>query len=1118
MPDPPSPLELRLLGAPRLSWRGAPIVHASRKEAALLYYLALQPDGVGKAALAELLWGAGHRGNLRVALHHLRRLPGADDWLRDEDPVALRASSDLGRFAAAVDDDPEAALAAWAELPDGRSARGWLLHGVDVDGAPAFMDWLELERERWAAAWSDALLRASERAEQEARYADAARWSRRLLADDPLHETAARAHMRAAWLMGDREGAVAAFERCRRALAEELGLEPLEETLALLKRVRAGPPKPRHHAPSAAVAGGARLRPVAFTGRADELERVRRALAPGHLVTITGPGGIGKTRLAEAVADAWDGPVVRVDLGALGRDSEVAPAVLEALDAGERRGAPLAALPEAMGAWVKRQGADAGAALWLVDEAERVPEGTVTVLDAVLAGTAAPAVLATSRVPLDLPGEAVVRLDGLDEASAVALFAASVAVHAPGFVLEPEDRLAATALARTVGGSPLALTLAATWVPDVTVAEVAAGVDVGLAHAATPHDADGRRHASLQAALDHSWLLLTDTERKVLASASVFPGRFDAEAAAAVAHANLRTLLALVRKSMLQRDRAGRYRMHPVVRMYAAAALDRMGEGRDARDRHAEWALGVLPERLRRPGPTWVVDADAARLAFDDLRAAWDHTVAADPLRLDGAVEGVAAISDQLGRWREGDDWFARAARHPAIAGAPALRAALAVAGARGAGALSRPDAALALLDGVADALPSASERCRAEAERVRGSCLMSYGNHDATEGALERAARGFESVGDDRALASTLNLLGLVAAHRHDPTRAAACYARVLEVAERADLPVARGAALANLASLVPADRPRTERVALLERAVDALRQASFAPALAATLLNLGRRRREAGVPGARAAFEEAAALMEGLGLAAGEALEALAQEVEPTAGAELAARAIADARASADPRTEALAANTLATIEEGRGRPTAADAAFAIALEAAHRPGAGAVARYNVWLSRATVRSARGDRRGALADLAEAIDAAIEQRLDTCLTLATEGARWLGVPADATTERVLRGAVVHARAVGSASAEAGALAACQELGVDPDAGDARVALGAEWVDLTGRAAARPEGALWLDALVALTQGYDLRGRLAAQPSRSLPASGDRAAAVATSAPPAAVAKAAER
>jgi tetratricopeptide (TPR) repeat protein len=194
----------------------------------------------------------------------------------------------------------------------------------------------------------------------------------------------------------------------------------------------------------------------------------------------------------------------------------------------------------------------------------------------------------------------------------------------------------------------------------------------------------------------------------------------------------------------------------------------------------------------------------------------------------------------------------------------------LAVAGARAAGALSRPDAALALLDGVADALPSASERCRAEAERVRGSCLMSYGNHDATERALERAARGFESVGDDRALASTLNLLGLVAAHRHDPTRAAACYARVLEVAERADLAVARGAALANLASLVPADRPRTERVALLERAVDALREASFAPALAATLLNLGRRRREAGVPGARAAFEEAAALMEGLGLAA--------------------------------------------------------------------------------------------------------------------------------------------------------------------------------------------------------------------------------------------------------
>ena len=1088
MPDAPTPLEVRLLGVPRLTWDGAPLDVASRKEAALLYQLALRPEGVPKAAAAELLWGPGHRGNLRVALHHIRRLPGADAWLVDADPLALRATTDVARFQDAVDDDPEAALAAWSGLPEDQPARGWLLHGIDVPNAPAFMDWVELERERLGAAWIDALLRASERAEQEGRYAEAARWSRQLLADDPLHETAARALMRASWLMGDRDGAVAAFERCRRALAEELGLEPLEETLALLDRVRAGgPPAQRPHPAVGGQRGGARARAVAFLGRSAEVVRVRHALAPGHLVTITGPGGIGKTRLAEAVADGWDGPVARVDLGALTRDADVAPALLDALGAPERRGAAIAALPQAIQAWARRPDAAGRPGLWVMDEAERVPDGVIAVLDAILSLQDAPAVLASSRVALELPGEAIVRLGGLEDDAAVALFAAAVAAHAPGFVLESDDRAAAFELARTVGGSPLALSLAATWVPDVTIAEVAAGVDVGLARAATARDPEVRRHASLHAALEQSWLLLTDAERGVLASASVFPGSFDVEAAADVAHAEPRTLLALVRKSMLQRDRSGRFRMHPVVRLFAAAALDRLAEDRGARDRHAAWALEVVAERVRRPGPTWVVDAAAARLAFDDLRTAWDHALATDPKLLDGVVESVAAIVDQLGRWRDGDAWFARASQHPAVADAPGLRAALAVARARGAGVLLGPDAALALLDEAADALPSASPRCRAEAERVRGHSLRSADRTDEAEAALERAARGFEAIGDDRALASTLNLLGLTAARRHDLVGAAAWYARVLEVADRADLPVAHGAALANLANLVPADRPRTERVALLERAADTLRSTTYAPALAMTLLNLGRSRRGAGLPGARAAFEEAAALMDGLGMPTGSVLAELAGEVDPGAGAQLATRAIAEARAGADPLTEALATKALAVIEEGRGRRAEADEAFRAAAVAASEPAAGAAARFSVHRARAGVRAARGDREGALEDLADAVDAAVADRVDACLALLVEAARLLGGPADAITARVLRGAVAHAQVTGSGSMEADARAACDALGVDPDAGDARVELDGAMVDLTGRTAPSPAGEQWLAALVALTRSYGLRARLAA-------------------------------
>ncbi|MDF1523703.1 MAG: BTAD domain-containing putative transcriptional regulator, partial [Trueperaceae bacterium] len=676
MATPPDPLDVRLLGPPALAWRAEPLAVRSRKEAALLHHLALRPGGVRKEALAELLWGPGRRGNLRVALHHLRHLPGADAWLIDEDPVALHVSSDLARFELAVHDDPEAALAAWDGLPDGVPARSWLLHGLDLTGAPTFGDWLEVEREHVAAARADALLRAAERAEQEERYADAVRWSRRLLADDPLHETATRALMRAAWLSGDREGAVAAYERCQRALAAELGLEPLEETQALLAQVRAGtraprpvPPRstPPRSTPPHPVAtpasdpnatGPVAAVPASFIGRRDEHARVRDALAAGRVVTLVGPGGIGKTRLAEHVADAWPGSVARVPLGSLTHVGDVVPAVLTAVGSGAARGDAAGTLATAIGHWALTHGSPRAPALLLLDEAEAILAGVIDVADATRGTDPTVAILVTSRVELDVPAEAVVRLDGLEGDAAVALFERFVADRAPGFALGGDERAAAAALTRAVDGSPLALALAASWVPEVTVAEVAAGVDAGLAAATATlggplgDAAPVHRHASLRAALAHSWHLLTDAEQAWLAHASVFPGGFDAEAAAAVAGADRRTLLALVRKSMLQRDCAGRYRLHAVVRLYAAEALDQRGERTEAERRHGAWALGPLLAGLRRPGPTWVIDAEAARLAFDDLRAAWDRCIVDDVAVLTDAVEPIAAVVDHLGRWR----------------------------------------------------------------------------------------------------------------------------------------------------------------------------------------------------------------------------------------------------------------------------------------------------------------------------------------------------------------------------------------------------------------------------------------------------------------------------------
>jgi DNA-binding SARP family transcriptional activator/predicted ATPase len=1116
----PDPLDARLLGPPALAWRGRPLAVRSRKESALLYHLALRPGGVRKEAIAELLWGPGRRGNLRVALHHLRRLPGADVWLIDDDPVALRATSDLARFELAVHDDPEAALAAWDGLPDGVPARSWLLHGVDLAGAPAFADWLEVERERVAAAWADALLRAAERAEQEERYADAARRSRRLLADDPLHETATRALMRAAWLSGDREGAVAAFERCRRALAAELGLEPLEETRALLAQVRAGPSAPRPVPPRATPphptaipdeghpTGPGAAAFAAIVGRRDERARVRDALTAGRVVTLVGLGGIGKTRLADHVADAWTGVVARVPLGSLTHVGDVAPAVLSAVGGGTSRGSAGGTLATAIGRWALAHATPRAPALLLLDEAEAVLAGVVDVVEAARGADPGVAVLVTSRVELDVPNEAVVRLDGLEDEDAVALFERFVADRAPGFALSDDERAAAVALVRAVDGSPLALALAASWVPEVTVAEVAAGVGAGLAAATATLDGPGddaaalHRHASLRAALAHSWHLLTDAEQAGLAHASVFPGGFDPAAAAAVAGADRRTLLALVRKSMLQRDRAGRFRLHAVVRLYAAEALEQRGERTVAERRHGAWALGPLLAGLRRPGPTWVIDADAARLAFDDLRAAWDRCVGDDPAALTGAIEPIAAVVDQLGRWRDADAWFARAEER--LAGVPAaharpLRAALGVARARADGLLRGPEAALARLDAATDALEAATPRTRAEAARVRGHALHNLARHEDADAWLTQAAAGFEVVGDDRALASTINLQGLVARDRLEPARAVAAFERVQAIAERADLPVARGAALANLAGLHPPHRPLAEPIDLLTRAADALREAGFVPALAATLGNLGERLQDAGLPGARAAFAEAVALYDELGVPACAPLLGLAEASDPEERRRFARRAIDAADAIDDARSLAFGHALLARLAADEGDPREAGRRFEAAVASATR--ADPVARTHVLRDRARWYHAQGARDAALADLVAALEAAMAARSATPPLLIAHAAAWSGAHVDDATARVLRLGLGHARAVGWPRAITDLRGAAADLGLDVTDGDADAAWHA-----TLAAAARDVGpggdqALGqrvLDVLYAAARAYDLPRRVA---SWRIPSGTDRKA-----------------
>lgn len=287
MRDPtPTPFDLRLLGPPVLRVHGTPVAVPTQKALAVACVLAARRAPVSRAELAELLWGPGRTQSVRQALYTLRRQAGLGDCLGEGDPVTLSATSDLARFEDALAaGDPAAALDAWA---------GGFLVGFEVRGAPAFAEWVAETRTRLEARYLDALRRRLEGLETEGRIEDARTVAGRLLAADPIDEAAHRAAIRLAYLDGDREGALFAYQACRHALARELGVEPDAETEALVRDLARGlsgtPALRRIPLPV--------LRPPVLAGRGAEWARLEAAWVARRPVLLVGPGGSGKSRLA----------------------------------------------------------------------------------------------------------------------------------------------------------------------------------------------------------------------------------------------------------------------------------------------------------------------------------------------------------------------------------------------------------------------------------------------------------------------------------------------------------------------------------------------------------------------------------------------------------------------------------------------------------------------------------------------------------------------------------------------------------------------------------------------------------------------------------------------------
>lgn len=460
---------------------------------------------------------------------------------------------------------------------------------------------------------------------------------------EPWREQAYRRQMAILARQGKRSAALAVYARCCAVLEEEVGAPPSPETEALYRRIEAAREGRPHKLPA---------QTTSFVGRERELAQLLQSLSDPRqrLITLVGPGGIGKTRfaleaawriVADQVGPFLDG-VFFVSLAGVTTATYLTTMLADVLDLTLTGGEEP---EEQLMAFLRGR-----ELLLILDNFEHLVEAGVRLFGRILQGAPGVHLLVTSRERLNLAEEWVFEVRGLAlppeipektgpdpstvetlrSYSAAALFLDRAAQVAPNFAPSPGSaELAAVArICRLLEGMPLALELAAAWVHMLPCTELAEELERNLDFLSATHRDLPSRHRSLRAVFDHSWMQLGKDDQDALARLTIFPGSFDRVAAGCVAQAPLPGLASLVNKSLVQVMSAGRYRLHELVRQFAAEKVD--DDLRPLlRDAHTEyfagWLAGLEGDLF---GAEQRRGLERVQTELENVRAAWLWSVA----------------------------------------------------------------------------------------------------------------------------------------------------------------------------------------------------------------------------------------------------------------------------------------------------------------------------------------------------------------------------------------------------------------------------------------------------------------------------------------------------------
>ena len=650
-------LEVRLLGTFEVKHGKKSIKIASRAAQSLFAYLILNGGTAHRREkLAGLLWPDSleetARDNLRHALWRVRKALESGSSTRflhaDDLTISFKPSTEYWLDAAELEKLNENASA--NELISVLSEYGGEL-------LPGFYDeWVVLQREHLSSVFEHHMARLLSLLQDESRWLDVLEWGERWIKLGQKPEPAYRALMCAHAAKGDMSKLAATYERCVKSL-REFRIEPSEQTRALYEKLKTGkqkfeagptvPARPKREE-SASPRTNLPVPLTSFIGRDKELGEILSLLTKNRLVTLTGSGGVGKTRLAIQAANRLIGKfkdgVWWVDLVGLSDPSRVPQAVAQVVDV---PGIPNQPLINTLADYFRSK-----QALLILDNCEHLISACAQLADQLLGSCEKLKVLATSREALDILGETIwpvpslslpdvqesYALRSVNKFESIRLFAERALLVQPKFELTNQNAEAVVQICRRLSGMPLAIELAAARVKMMSVEEIARRLDDRFDLLTAGNRTALPRHQTLRATIAWSFDLLSETERILFRRLSVFAGGFTLDAAEAIAAGGdvvpsqvIELLGNLINKSLVRVEEHAeaaqetRYGMLETIREYARERLRDAGEENRLRNNHLQFFLDMVEEvGPKLEGPEQKVLLDRLESEIDNLRAAMD--------------------------------------------------------------------------------------------------------------------------------------------------------------------------------------------------------------------------------------------------------------------------------------------------------------------------------------------------------------------------------------------------------------------------------------------------------------------------------------------------------------